>query len=65
MIIVVCFILVTALCCVMLSYVPWIQEHMQWMTSFKFFIAIGAIVGFGLLLLSVRAGEIIVKTYGS
>lgn len=65
MILVVCLILGAALCCVMLSFVPWVQENMQWMTSFKFFIAIGSLVGSALVLVVRHVGGIIEKAYGS
>lgn len=64
MIIVVSFALGAALCCVLLSYVPWVQENMQWMTGYKFFILVGSIVGSALLVLVKRVGELATKAYG-
>ncbi|MFD0671639.1 hypothetical protein [Cohnella sp. GCM10027633] len=64
MIIVVSLALGAALCCVLLSFVPWVQENMQWMTSYKFYVLVGAIVGSALVLVVKRVGELATKAYG-
>jgi hypothetical protein len=43
-------IFVMAIFLVLLSYTPWIQENIKWMTNLYFYIVVGLLLGLALLL---------------
>lgn len=64
MIVWVCLILVIALSAIMLSALPWVQANLQWMTTYKFFIAMGILVGCALLYLINHVAVIVGESIG-
>lgn len=64
MVVVVCVILTVAFFLVMLSYVPWAQENLRWISNYKFIVGVGFVCAGSILYLCYRVMIALQQTYG-
>ncbi len=49
LLIVLCFFLLLAVIGILIAHTQWAQENAKWLTSFKFYLFVGFLVGVGLI----------------